>query len=266
MKYGVLIRGAGCLVLALCVGCSGPTMKGFAQKVTPKKGLNPLTVKKNSELETKFHLAQVREQEGELHKAEEMYRGLIAADASNGDYHHRLGVVLCREGKVDKGLESLRQADSLKPDQPEILNDLGYATMMVGKFDLAEQVFAMVLEIDPQNERAINNQGIALGMSGRYDEAFANFRRVKSEAEALSNLGYVAMQTGRHDFAVDCYSRALRRDPELRSAAEAMTQLADLDHQIAQRKMIANGGETPRPDSIQRVGFKQQVPTSKAKR
>lgn len=265
MQLSKFVCGASCLALALCVGCSAPSMN-FTQKVKPSKALNPIALKKQNSLDTKFNLAQVREQEGELHKAEEMYRALSEADPKNGDYQHRLGVVLCREGKLDKGLEALRIADSLKPDQPEILNDLGYATLMVGKFELAEQVFAAVLEIDPQNERAINNQGIALGMAGRYDEAFAHFRRVKPEAEALANLGYVAMQTGRRDFALDCYSRALRRDPELRSAAEAMTQLADLDHQIEQRKMIANAGEGGTKDAVQRVGFKQQVPTSKAKR
>lgn len=242
------IYGAGCLsLLTLSIGCAAPTFKTALKmpgsKSTVSKPLNPIAAKKQQDLVMRFDMAQVREQEGELLKARQLYEELIVADPKNGDYHHRLGVVQCREGKFDKGLESLRTADSLKPDQPEILNDLGYATMMVGKFDLAEQVFLTVLDLNPQDERAINNLGLSLGMAGRFDESYSAFRRVMPESQALTNLGYVSTQAGNCEFAVDCYSRALKLDPTNRKAAEAMTQLADLRRQIDQRKAIAKASQ-----------------------
>ncbi|MDA0590284.1 MAG: hypothetical protein O3C17_19970 [Planctomycetota bacterium] len=61
-----------------------------------------------------------------------------------------------------------------------------------------------------------------------------------TEAQAMSNLGYIATQTGKKDFAIECYSRALDLDSDMTEAKEALVQLADLDRRLEHRKSIAS--------------------------
>lgn len=193
----------------------------------------------SEDLAMKFSLAQLYEQDDQLVSAKKSYWELLQADAENADYNHRYGIVQCKLGEHEKGIEYLRVADSARPNDVDILNDLGFACMVTGKNELAIGVLETALESDPRNERATNNLALAHGYSGDFDEAFSIFQQIMGEAEAMSNLGYIATQSGKKDFAIECYSRALDLDPDMDSAKEALVQLADLEQRIAHRKSIA---------------------------
>jgi len=228
----------------LLTGCS----QGRSNTVVTERGSGR---KAKADLETKFSLAKIRENEGQVNQAKTIYEQLVTADPNRSEYRHRYGIALTRLGQFEDGMEQLRQADALDPDNPSILNDLGYCCIMAGRFDVAQQVLKTSQELNPTNERVQNNLAIAYGFAGEFDKAFATFRRTMPEAEALANLGYVATQTGRTDFAVDCYSRALRLDPTHRRAAEALAQIADLDRQVQQRRSIAQATQDGRPSIAQ---------------
>ena len=92
----------------------------------------------------------------------------------------------------------------------------------------AESLLREAYHHAPQDEQVINNLALAVGYRGGYDESFRLFRRIMTEAEANTNLGYIYAQRGEGQMAVKHYSRALDLDPELRSAAEALAQLAEM--------------------------------------
>ncbi|MHC4875552.1 MAG: tetratricopeptide repeat protein [Planctomycetota bacterium] len=183
--------------------------------------------------------AQARERDGDYNSARSIYLSLLKSQPENPTLQHRLGVVQIKLGEAEKGLEHLKLAEAASPNNLAILNDLGFACLTTGRPEMAQQVLKTALEINPQDERATNNLAMAYGLTGQFDKAFAMFRRKLTEAEALSNLGYVASQTGNVKFATECYSRALSLKPNLKEAAEALAQLADLERQVETQKSIA---------------------------
>jgi Flp pilus assembly protein TadD len=207
----------------------------------------PKAAAANNQFAAQFNVAKLREQEGDYHVARKLYQELLQLNPEHAGTHHRLGIVEIRLGEAEKGLDHLRRAEAAAPEDIAILNDLGFACITTGRPELAQQVLMTALEINPHDERAINNLAMAYGLTGQFDKAFAIFRRKLDEAEALSNLGYVATQTGDFKFATECYSRALSLDPQLNEAGEALAQLADLERQVEQQKSIAEATKRNSP-------------------
>jgi len=225
-----------CLLLAVSAGCQRDRLVGNS---TEKNGSG---VSDKDDLEIRYSLAMLLEQEGKPVEARQAYHELLQIDPENADYNHRYGITLCQLGEYEEGIEYLRVAESSRPDDVDILNDLGFACMVSGRNEAAISVLETALEAHPRNERATNNLAMAHGYLGEFDEAYSLFRQVVTEAQAMSNLGYVALQSGRTEFAVRCYSRALDLDPEMETAKEALVQLADLEQHIAHRKSIVAEG------------------------
>jgi Flp pilus assembly protein TadD len=225
------------LVPVLLAGCHGSNDSSVVQTAKPaSKAGNP---------DTRLSIARVREQEGKLSSAAAILQELCQSDPKNAEYAHRYGIVQSKLGDFENGLKWLGIADSLKPDDPEILNDLGFACLMTGRAQQASLVLETALELDPQNSRAVNNLALAHGYQGEFDKAHDLFLTNMTEAQAMSNLGYVATQTGKKEFAIQCYSRAIDLDPDLQEAKEGLLQLAELEQRINERKDIASASRQP---------------------
>jgi len=253
LTLGLTLAAAG----SLLTGCQTARQE-VASSATPKATAS------NEQFAAQFNLAKLREQEGDYHVARQLYRELLQLKPDHASTYHRLGIVEIRLGEAEKGLDYLRRAEAADPENLAILNDLGFACISTGRPELAQQVLKTALEINPHDERAINNLAMAYGLTGQFDKAFATFRRKLDEPEALSNLGYVATQTGDLKFATECYSRALSLDPHLNEAAEALAQLADLERQVEQQKSIAAAtkrNSPPQSDSGIRLTGAQEEPS-----
>lgn len=186
--------------------------------------------------ELQFGVARAREQEGDLTTALQTYEALYQSEPANAQVCHRLGVVKLRMGENTDGITYLMEADSLSPDNAEIKADLGFAHIQQGDFELAEQFLRDSLNLDPSNKLATNNLALAVGYQGRMSESFNIYKTVVDEAEAHANLGYICSQMGRTELAVQQYNRALDLNPTLKSAAEALVQISQLESQIASMK------------------------------
>ncbi len=236
--------------LATCLMLAAGTSIFMGCQTSPKEVVQSNPKERaalGNQFPAQFNVAKLSEQEGDYHVARKLYRELLQFRPEHAGTHHRLGIVEIRLGNTEKGLDHLRRAEAVAPENTAILNDLGFACITSGRPEVAEQVLMTALEINPQDERAINNLAMAYGLTGQFDKAFATFRRNLDEAEALSNLGYVATQTGDIKFATECYGRALSLDPQLNEAAEALAQLADLERQVEQRKSIAEATKRNAP-------------------
>jgi len=230
-----------CLVLC-CVCAVGLTGCGGSRLVKNSEAGSQKTLSDSQGTTLKYSLAQLQERDGQAVEAKQTYSELLEAEPDNAVYNHRYGIVLCQLGEYEEGIEFLRIADAASPNDVDILNDLGFACMVSGKNEAAVSVLETALEAHPRNERATNNLAMAHGYLGEFGEAFSLFQQIMTEAEAMSNLGYVAIQTGRKEFAVEFYSRALDLNPELDAAKEALVQLADLSQRIEHRKSIVAAG------------------------
>ncbi len=209
------------LGLVLCCGCS--QMQQLA--------VNPFT-QPAKERETRYSFAQVTERDGNLHKAEKTYRELVQEKPKDPRFCHRLGVVLVRQGQLDEGIALLNRACELQKDDVAMMNDLGYALVLQGEFDSAERKLRSALAIDSNNARTINNLALAVGYAGRTAEAYQLFRQIGEESEARANLAYIHSQRGDLAAAVKEYNRSLSKDPTNHTAAEALMQLAEMQHGV----------------------------------
>lgn len=217
-----------CLLLCLCVGCS--STKQLTQH------FNSL---KHPDKDLQLDLARASEAEGRLAKAEEVYRDLCEHSPQDAKYHQRLGVVLIRLGRHEQGLQELRLANQLEPNNLQILNDFGYAYMRSGDTAKAIEILTKARDLDPQDKRTNNNLALALGYHGDLRESLKLFQQTMSETEALANLGYLATQSGNTELAIKAYSRALSLNPEMKSAAEALAQLASIHEDLESSRSIA---------------------------
>lgn len=217
------------LLLCMTVGCS--STNSFTTKFRPAK---------KASVEMQFEMARACEADGQFARAETAYQSLCEAHPKVARYHQRRGVVLTKLGQPQQGLVELEQASQLDPDNTNILNDLGYTYLKCGEPTKAAEYFRKTLDLDPQNQRANNNLALAMGYDGDLKESFRIYQNTMPEAEALTNLGYLAVQNGRTDLAVKAYSRALTLEPDKKSAAEGLTQLALMGQDIEQTRSIAN--------------------------
>lgn len=225
--------GTFTLLVVSAVSLSGCNQaRQLAQRVNPET---------ERQVETKLMLGRAHENEGKSEQAEKLYREVLALDQENGLACHRLGVVLMSRGETDGGLLYLEQANLLLPDQPDIVADLGYAYLESGQPEQSLPLLREAYQRNPQDKRIVNNFAQALGLTGEYDQSFALFRQIMTEAEATSNLAYIHAQTGNGQKAMELYSRALDLDPELRPAANALIQLAEMRSEF----------EAQRPASVQ---------------
>lgn len=235
MRYANLICG---VALTLLVGCS--STKQFAQRVNPLKPTDHAL---------QFDLARASESDGHLAKAETTYRGLCEARPKEAKHHQRLGVVLIRLGRHEEGLQELNVASQMEPSNIHILNDVGYGYLRSGDAEKAIETLTKAREIDPQNEQTTNNLALAYGYHGDLRESLKIFQQSLSESEAMANLGYLATQSGNTELAIKAYSRSLSLDPEMKSAAEALAQLATIHQDIESSRSIAADLETDKSKS-----------------
>jgi tetratricopeptide (TPR) repeat protein len=110
--------------------------------------------------------------------------------------------------------------------------------MESGQLEQALPLLQKAFDLNPRDERIINNLAQVLGYSGEYEQCLALFREIMDEAEATSNLAYIHTQAGNGAEAMELYSRALDVDPELRSATNALVQLAEMRSEFEQPSSI----------------------------
>lgn len=200
------------------------TTSPAAKKGKPKK-IDPLS------------MARLHERRGQYEQAVKIYERELPTNAKKVLIHHRLAVIAAREGQWDKSREHFTEACRLEPRNSEVLGDLGYALYLQHQLPDAEQCLLAAVEANPQNKAAQNNLGIVLGVQGKYEQSLAAFRRAVPDAEAHANLGYVHMQLGDADKAMDELNQALSLDKGLKTAAVALVQMNDLKKRLTPKDL-----------------------------
>jgi hypothetical protein len=154
--------------------------------------------------------------------------------------HHRLAVIDSRQGRLDQADKHFKAAMKSGRPSVELLSDYGYALYLKEDLEEAERVLREVVQREPRHTAARNNLALVLGEQGRFNESFQEFRMAVDEPEALANLAYVKTQMGEFEDAQKAYHRALALKGDMRPAAEALIQLAEIDGVIKTSKSLVD--------------------------
>ncbi len=167
---------------------------------------------------TTFDRAFQHHQQGDLARAEELYRQVLLADAANVSAWNNLGNVLKDQGRLAEAVGCYRQAIRINPDYPPAQFNLG--TALVGQGQLGEAVvcFQKVLTGNPNHMLAHHNLGLILLNEVLYAHGPLASRREHFQAIGNYNLGVALFQQGRIADTISRYRQALDLNPNFVAA------------------------------------------------
>ena len=131
-------------------------------------------------------------QRGDLPVAESSFAHAVAAAPARAEAHFGLGLVLLREGAVDRATASLRQAVKLNPKLAGAHLFLGIAQYQVGDLAAALGNMEAELALSPNDVEALTWLGMVALDSNRPELAATSF-----DLQARSRLGACAQCVGR---------------------------------------------------------------------
>lgn len=156
-------------------------------------------------------------QQGELDRAEPVYREVLARQPGNPDALHFLGLLLHQKGDSPSAVELIEQALRACPDHADALRNLGNIHQEIGRPDRAEACYRRALALSEADAEAWNNLCIALKKQKRFEAAVAAGERsvALDEGNAVYrfNLANALARAGRLEQAVEAYTGALELQP-----------------------------------------------------
>jgi tetratricopeptide (TPR) repeat protein len=108
---------------------------------------------------------------GQLSKAEDLFRRVIALDPKSGAAHINLGVTYMRERRWDDALAELRRAEIISPNVPGIQLNIGLAYYRKNDFDAAIEPFSESLKLQPNSPQASYLLGLCYFFTNKYKAA-----------------------------------------------------------------------------------------------
>ncbi|WP_417607559.1 tetratricopeptide repeat protein [Oceanimonas baumannii] len=163
------------------------------------------------------------------HEAETLLQEVIAADRSRlgqpatGECmtdakspwrsYNGLGLLadILEQGPLAR--EYYRCALQVQPGLAMLHTNLGFSYYLQGEYPQAERAMLRAVNQEPEYERAWSNLGLLYYRWGRNSEALMALRKVMSQAEALNDLGYIALMEGEYEAAQSLFQRAIDASP-----------------------------------------------------
>jgi TolB-like protein/Flp pilus assembly protein TadD len=175
--------------------------------------------------------AAILSAKGQLAAAETVARRALSARPESDEVHALLGDILVSQGQKDAGVAELQRAIELRPSYWQHHNTLALAEYGRGRLDAAAASWRRVVALRPDSPMGYASLGAALYGLGDRAGARAQFERgaALGDADALSNLGFLAYEEKRYADAADAFRRAvelLPKDPGLRrNLGDALSRL-----------------------------------------
>lgn len=156
--------------------------------------------------------------QGQLDKAEHVYRQILQAEPDQPVALHLLGVLAKDTGHLDDAFELMSRSLSVNPDYAEAHNDFGLLLKNRGRIKEALESFRKAIHFKPGYAEAHNNLGNALVVTGAWEEAATEYREVLSIRpdflDAQINLGTVLSDLGRYEESIESLMTACRIKPD----------------------------------------------------
>lgn len=166
---------------------------------------------------------------GDVPQAAAQLERAVAADPKLWRAWAGLGRVHDEQKNWTGAAAAYEGALAASPGSAVILNNMGMSLLLQHRYAEAAGAFETALAQDPAMETARSNLRIALAWQDRYDEALAGLQSAE-RADALNNIGYVAMLRGHYPQAQRFLTQAMEASPTYHHGAaknlEALKLLA----------------------------------------
>jgi predicted O-linked N-acetylglucosamine transferase (SPINDLY family) len=162
-------------------------------------------------------LAVQQHQAGNLARAEQIYRQILAANPTEPNALHLLGMLAHQTGQHQAAVELISQAVAILPQVGELHANLAGVYLALGQFDNALASSAEALRLRPDLPELHLQRADLLTWLGQLEEAAASYRRALAlrpeHAETHHNLGNLFRQQGKFGEAEASYRETLRLQP-----------------------------------------------------
>lgn len=214
---------------------------------------------------------------GDLERARAVAEAQLAAGAQSAELHHLLGLIDCRSGQFDSGVQSLRRACESDPDNVayrvmlvRALADAGRpaealdsarppagtspaelalwharaeAATALGAWPQAAEAWEKMCAAGIGGWRSWNNLGDALGAMGRWRESASALERAvglnPGEIQLRRNFAGALNNAGRHEDSVEEFRRCIDAAPGDKSLRISLAPiLADLGREAESREAL----------------------------
>jgi len=156
-------------------------------------------------------------------EAAQIYRGLLADDASPPELWFAFGSALQAQGALHEAAGAWRAAAERDPSRADALNNLGNCLRLTGDAQQAEAAYRRALSVQPDDANALTNLGTLLQSEGRDEEALVSLRAALAAAPdaatPMINLGVLLTHLGQFGEAASVLEKAVAREPGLAHAA-----------------------------------------------
>ena len=155
--------------------------------------------------------------QGELNRAAEAYRQLLAEDPKHTDALHFLGLIHLQRGQLDDAENLLQQALETAPEADAILASLGDLMLQRGDVERASKHLDRACELNPNNADALTGVGLCQLRTGKGKAARDAFDRALLARDdhpvANTHRGLMYLQDGDDQTAEALIRKALKTDP-----------------------------------------------------
>ncbi|WP_107852483.1 tetratricopeptide repeat protein [Oceanimonas marisflavi] len=185
-----------------------------AKRQGAKEGLALLLIdmKRHQEAETLL-LEVVTADQARLGKVSAETGDCVTNAESPWRSYNALGLLSDILEQGQQAREYYRCALQIQPGMAMLHTNLGFSYYLESDYPQAEQAYTRAVNQEPEYERAWSNLGLLYYRWGRQSEALMALRKIMSQAEALNDLGYIAMMEGEYDIATSLFQRAIDASP-----------------------------------------------------
>jgi len=184
------------------------------------KGLATYAAAHPNELEPARLLGDLYYRSGDLGKAEDTYRGILALYPKDRETHNRLGTVLATENRVD---DAISEFNASLPGTDSV-GDLVALHAKKGDLPAYRAKLELLAQTYPTFAAAQSELGQAYAALHRPSEAARQFRRAldsdPTDITALNGLGLAMLDLRAFDLAAGNFKRCLQIDPTVYSCAD----------------------------------------------
>ena len=193
-----------------------------------------------------FHNALTAHQQGDVQRAERLYRDILKRSPRHAGALTQLGLIAQTMDRTGEARELLEKAARVEPENPSVRTGLGQLYLSQAEVAAAEAEFRAAIAADPGYAPAWHNLGTAQASARRYDEAIGSFRRALAEnpndTQGLYKLGQTLGENGDFDAAIDVLGRAIRQQPavpQIRAAlGDVLVHAGDPEKAIHQYREV----------------------------
>jgi Flp pilus assembly protein TadD len=171
---------------------------------------------------------------GELDSALVAYRSATERNPDSFEAWNYLGICLARMDRFDEADAAYHRALDLDAFTAETHINIGNLHYRRGDLEHAETEYRLAAAIDSTDVRIWLNLGMVLAQQGEENRAILAYKRAEkvdpTGAEAPEQLGWIYYDRELYKGALECWTRALARDPSnegLRSNVESLEAWAE---------------------------------------